>query len=92
MTGRMLLSIHDDTHDQFADKIEYDLWRIYDNNTKLQTIDDLGCYEIILHVKDYFDKFNENIVLSESQFIIPIVYKNKNKIHLPRNTKHLHVA
>ncbi|CAF3364099.1 unnamed protein product [Rotaria sp. Silwood1] len=35
MTGRMLITVHDDLHDKYADNIEYDLWRITENNDRI---------------------------------------------------------
>ncbi|CAF0861164.1 unnamed protein product [Rotaria sordida] len=89
MTGQMFISVYDDTHDKFADKIEYDLWRInntdrifikhdivHENNQNIlftvNTIDDFGCYEVVLNIKDYFERFNENIDLPTSQYTIPV--------------------
>ncbi|CAF3434653.1 unnamed protein product [Rotaria sp. Silwood1] len=35
MTGRMLITVHDDLHNKYADNIEYDLWRITENNDRI---------------------------------------------------------
>ena len=36
-----------------------------------RTAEELGSFEVILYVKNYFERFNENISVQDSRFIIP---------------------
>jgi 5-hydroxyisourate hydrolase-like protein (transthyretin family) len=97
MTGKMSLCVHDDVHNQNADGIEYDLWRINDGTTRVNighdtitnnsphvlvqanTAEELGSFEVILYVKDYFERFNENIDVQDSRYILPFGINELNK-------------
>ncbi|CAF1141474.1 unnamed protein product [Rotaria sordida] len=89
MSGKITLAVHDELHNQYAEGIKYDLWRI-DNNTNrihvkndtftknnsnvllhAHTNEELGSFEVILYIKDYFDKFNENIHVQNSRITVP---------------------
>lgn len=35
------------------------------------TVDELGSFEIVLYIKDYFESFHENIHVQNSRIIIP---------------------
>ncbi|CAF3027507.1 unnamed protein product [Rotaria socialis] len=100
MTGKLTVSVHDDAHNQNADDIQYDLWRINDNSNRVNikhdtiiansnphvlvqanTVDELGLFEIILYIKDYFESFNENIHVQDSRIIIAFGMNNLNRDH-----------
>ena len=89
MPGKMTLGVTDGLHQQTAEHLAYDVWRIRGGSNRVNikqgtigvdrehvlvdvnTADDLGSYEVILYVKDYFDRFNENINVTDSRLIIP---------------------
>ena len=94
MTGKLTLSIYDDTHHQNAEGLEYDLWRVVDSNNRVNikhdqitdqhshllvqanTLNDLGSFELVLFVKDYFERFNENLHTPDSRMVVPVGFNS----------------
>jgi 5-hydroxyisourate hydrolase-like protein (transthyretin family) len=93
----MTVSVYDDIHNHFADNIEYDLWRVNNNRTfikhdiitdnskhllfSVNTVEDLGYYEIVLYIKNYFDRFHENIKIPNHRLIIPVGMNELNQYY-----------
>jgi 5-hydroxyisourate hydrolase-like protein (transthyretin family) len=97
MSGKITFSVHDDVHNQKAEGIEYDLWRINNNtnrvNIKHDTItndssnvlvqantnEDLGSFEVVLYIKDYFERLNPNLDVQDSRFVVPFGMNELNR-------------
>ena len=47
--------------------------------TEANTSEELGSFELILYVKDYFDRFNENINVHQNRLIIPFGSTDLNR-------------
>jgi len=90
MPAKMTLSVYDDVHNQKAEGIAYDLWRINNSSNRVNikhdiitnnnnshvliqanTVEDLGSFEIVLYVKDYFEHCNPNLDVRDSRFTLP---------------------
>ncbi|CAF1220120.1 unnamed protein product [Rotaria magnacalcarata] len=100
MTGKLTVSVHDDIHNQNADGIQYDLWRINNGSNRVNikhgtitdnsnpyillqanTVDELGSFEIILYIKDYFESFNEKIHVQDNRIIVAFSMNDLNQDH-----------
>jgi 5-hydroxyisourate hydrolase-like protein (transthyretin family) len=97
MSAKITLSVHDDVHNQKAEGIEYDLWRINDNTNRVKikhdiltnnnvhilvqanTVEELGSFEIIFYIKDYFERFNQNLDLKDNRLIVPFGMNDLNQ-------------
>ncbi|CAF3178970.1 unnamed protein product [Rotaria sp. Silwood2] len=66
-----LWHIHNDTN---RVNIKHDTLTNNDSQHVLlqaNTVEELGSFEVILYIKDYFDSFNENIQVRDSRIIVP---------------------
>lgn len=55
------------------------------NGAQLQTLveankpEELGSFEIVLYVKEYFDRFNENIKVQDARYVLPFGMNNADE-------------
>jgi 5-hydroxyisourate hydrolase-like protein (transthyretin family) len=68
---------------QSTDRVKIKHGRITDANPHLlvqaNTPDDLGSFEIVLFVKDYFESTNQNLNMENSRLVIPFGFNEINR-------------